>query len=207
MEKSGHMRDYEEFIDYYKMSNVLKCAIKDIANYIHSGEIWFFAIFVMSFLGISLTAFIKTGWISLLIFCSCVPFTVAWMIYVSNTPSASSLGRQRNEYLNAQHSEGCWENFCSYMSTQYVFEDSKPMWRSGFGMVLLSLAIGQVIGYFSSLDRFMNIKITSLMVQSSIIVVVFWFALDNINPVRRTKIHLAIRAIKRFKNSSGNLYY
>lgn len=206
------MSEYEEFISYYELSNVWKCARKDYRQYVASGYFWFFVISLFSFCLLSIGSIIKTGWISLLLFILGIPFTISWMIYVSKNPSMSSMRIKIDNYINNKREIGEFANFCNYVSVQYVFSDSSPRWKNGYGMALPSLVFGQIIGNFGELVSLHVEKIDSAKIQISILVAVLLFMFDNIFPGRKTRVHWAIQDIKkndnnhrRNRHSKGNL--
>lgn len=191
------MNNYEQFIDYYDWKNIRRCAYKDIKGYKSRGH---FFTFLLSFFGyiVLSSSFFMSNIFSILFMLIGFSFFLPYAIFVARDGS-SSFETQIHNYLNDKYNDPDWDLFCNYLTSQYVFEDTKSLWRSGFGVGYLSLAVGQVFGYISSKHESINNKLTSYMFQSALVLISALFFYDKLFHRRKTRIHLAIQAIKKFQ--------
>lgn len=193
------MYSYEEFINFYRPSNIINCAKNDVRNYITTGVFWAWLISVIAFIIFSTGLFIRTGWLSLFFILSGLPFMISWAIYIVSEPRASLFRHQVNEYLETKYTQPDWAEFLNYVTVQYDLEDSRPIWSTGYGIAWLSLAVGQLISYILEGNKQLNLAITAIMIQSAVAIIGLLYFIDNVLPRRKTRIHFAIIEIRKFQ--------
>lgn len=195
-----NMCNFEEFVRYYHVSNLIACAKRDVQEYLKSGIFWFWLLSTIGFITLLVGSIIK-GFACLVFMLSGIPLALAWSIYVLMTPTTTTWRKEVDNYLHNVHNESNWSDFTNYITTQYTLEDSKPLWRSGYTVTWLSLATGQLISFLFGSYNELNLEITLFMVNSAVAVISFLFFIDNILPSRKTMLHLAIKDIKKFQTS------
>lgn len=195
------MSDFEILIDYYKLSNIIRCFKLDIVQFKLSGIFIWWLITVIAFVMYSIGVFIN-GWASLVFLLAGFPLILAWSIYVARNPEIGTFRNGIDNYLNSKLNSSEWDLLCNYMATQYISENSKASWKSGYAIVWLSFVLWQTISYFSGQNSFLNYSVTSFMIQSAIAIIAFLYFVDSLYLRRRTRIHMAISDIKKYEKKT-----